>query len=842
MNDPFLEDLIDKAKTENRTLSNFITSILINNYLKKRPLNEQSQLSLPIVSDSDLTVGLTFKDSKKSPVHRWYPYVEGFSSKYVQETLNKHAQDARNIYDPFGGAGTAQLTASIMGIPSYYSEINPFMSFITSTKVNSVAWAKKNKEVFTELIDIFKKSLSDADFQKRSKNINLEPYYEAFDDRDFFEEKHLRDLLAAKEIVKQITADYPHAQAIFLLAISSIVVLSSNMTRRADLRRRRDDEYKNRVVNVPQYIQSKLNEIESDISQIQTEKMATTELISEDVRLIPATYSNFFDIAITSPPYLNGTNYFRNTKLELWFLDYLKSEKELSNFTDKGITAGINNVRLNRECLLFEPVEGFVQKLEVVSPDRRIPLLVRQYFSDMFSMFQNVSLALKDGGKFIMDIGDSKFYGVHVPTDKLLCYVAEKAGFEIVEINHLAKRYSKDKTPLVQLELIFKKKQISGQKQSDSSMYEDSIKFFRDEVPYKKNEYASRAWGHELHSICSYQGKLKPSIAYWLVELFSKKGDVVLDPLGGVGTIPLEASINGRLGVSNDKSPLAFSIASSKLFASKFKNWEKSLKDFDLALQKIRLDDHDITAAEFGLNAKVKDYYHPQTLEEILRARKYFLNKKEMSPTDFLIKSCILHILHGNRPYALSRTSHPITPFSPKGPAIYKSLLSHVEDKISKTVSESIPDEYVDGISYHGDFRDLNTKMDQKVDVIITSPPFLGMRFDRPNWLRLWFCGWVAESFHVESKSFLERQQTKDMNVYSSFYDTCHFLLKDKGKLIIHVGGSDEHNMVQELEILGGKIFRHVDTVIEDVESVEKHGIKDKGLTKTHNYLFFEKS
>jgi hypothetical protein len=49
----------------------------------------------------------------------------------------------------------------------------------------------------------------------------------------------------------------------------------------------------------------------------------------------------------------------------LWFLDYLKSEKELSNFTDKGITAGINNVRLNRECLLFEPVEGFVQKWDI---------------------------------------------------------------------------------------------------------------------------------------------------------------------------------------------------------------------------------------------------------------------------------------------------------------------------------------------------------------------------------------------------------------------------------------------------------------------------------------------
>ena len=33
-----------------------------------------------------------------------------------------------------------------------------------------------------------------------------------------------------------------------------------------------------------------------------------------------------FDGVITSPPYLNGTNYFRNTKLELWFMNFINDE------------------------------------------------------------------------------------------------------------------------------------------------------------------------------------------------------------------------------------------------------------------------------------------------------------------------------------------------------------------------------------------------------------------------------------------------------------------------------------------------------------------------------------
>jgi hypothetical protein len=40
----------------------------------------------------------------------------------------------------------------------------------------------------------------------------------------------------------------------------------------------------------------------------------------------------------------------------------------------------------------------------------------------------------------------------------------------------------------------------------------------------------------------------------------------------------------------------------------------------------------------------------------------------------------LLHVLHGNRPYALSRRSHPLTPYAPTGPVEYKSLLRKLEE------------------------------------------------------------------------------------------------------------------------------------------------------------------
>jgi len=105
----------------------------------------------------------------------------------------------------------------------------------------------------------------------------------------------------------------------------------------------------------------------------------------------------------------------------------------------------------------LKPVERVGLALDKAEGDRRIPQLVRGYFSDMFEMFVSVYKALRRGGRFVLDIGDSKFYGVHVPTDMLLAEVAAKAGFKLETTRLLARRYSYDRTELRQVELVFQK-------------------------------------------------------------------------------------------------------------------------------------------------------------------------------------------------------------------------------------------------------------------------------------------------------------------------------------------------------------------------------------------------
>ena len=253
---------------------------------------------------------------------------------------------------------------------------------------------------------------------------------------------------------------------------------------------------------------------------------------------------------------------------------------------------------------------------------------------------------------------------------------------------------------------------------------------FRYNMPYRKRPYSSRGWGHPLHSLCSYQGKLKPAIAHWLIDMFTGNDDVVLDPLGGVGTIAFEACVQGRYGITNDLSPLAYAVATAKVSPPGANNVRMEVKRLEQFLVDYELTEDDLRAADFGLNAKVSDYFHEDTLHEILKARSYYLALKKLSPAQAFVKASVLHILHGNRPYALSRTSHPLTPFNPRGPFVYKNLIERLQNRMKRILDLPLPLGFKRGDSLNTDFRRLPRMFSRKIDTIITSPPFPGLRFD----------------------------------------------------------------------------------------------------------------
>jgi len=400
-------------------------------------------------------LGITFKDSLKQGPFGWYPYVEGFSADYARSVLKE--LKPKRVYDPFGGSGTTCLAAGMEGIPSFYSELNPLMRFVAEVKTNTLSYLTTNKVVVKELLTDYLDRISAKDFNKTAKKTDLSQYQRAFPNRDFFVESDARELLLCLEIAQSYEADSPRVAEMLKLAVAANAVKSSNMTRRADLRRRRDDEYKTRVVNVSQFVEESVRRMMQDVESFEG-CIAPSICIGNDAKDRHQKYKGYFDCILTSPPYLNGTNYFRNTKIELWLLGLIETELDIRQFNKQAVAGGIDNVRSKLiEFKKFKAVEDVALKIEQTDGDRRIPNLVRQYFSDMHDVLLSVAELLHKDGAFILDIGDSKFYGVHVPTDKLLVTVAAEVGLKLDNSKILARRHSRDKSPLVQVELMFKK-------------------------------------------------------------------------------------------------------------------------------------------------------------------------------------------------------------------------------------------------------------------------------------------------------------------------------------------------------------------------------------------------
>ncbi|WP_322923647.1 hypothetical protein [Paenibacillus campi] len=380
---------------------------------------------------------------------------------------------------------------------------------------------------------------------------------------------------------------------------------------------------------------------------------------------------------------------------------------------------------------------------------------------------------------------------------------------------------------------------------SNTDCYRLKAQQFMENLPYKQPPFDGRNWGHAWHSLCSYHGKLKPSIAYHLIRNFTEKGDKVLDPMSGVGTIPFEASLQGRIGIGNDLSELAYIVTRAKLIRPNHYEVDKVLQDLELfiALNKRQYAQDHIPYGKFGLNKTIPEYFHPDTYSEILAARSFFIDRTyDISDEEAFIFSCFLHVLHGNRPYALSRNSHPLTPYAPTGEFVYKNVLKHIKQKIELSYKKGEFAEFKNGTAILGDLFNLDHQFFEEIDVVITSPPFVNsIKFFQNNWMRLWLSGWEPHNFKEANDRFLEGKQNKSLNIYNEFFRVLHYVLKPKGKMILHLGKSEKCNMGAELSKYAATYFDFIHLGTEDVSQHEKHGISDKGNTTDHQFLFLQK-
>lgn len=386
-----------------------------------------------------------FGANKTRPFHRWYPFVEGYSADLVELAL-KDESTPGTVLDPFGGSGTTALAAAMLGRDSVFAEVNPYMAWVADVKINQsrrVA-ADSTSGDLRALATELNTALPPADSEH--------PLLVADRTRGYFPQGVAEQVVAIGELIDGTLTS--GAREVARLALGSSLVPSSNMVRRTDLRKRvpTDKVPENLIETVARH----LHWFASDIDEYADAIHGSVKHIAGDVR-DQWIEEPEVSVVVTSPPYLNGTNYCRNTKLELLALGFIDSEKDLTSLRVSMISAGINNVSRRRvEADTIECVEQVAQRLDEIAYDARIPTLVRTYFSDMKCALTQVHKHAVKGARMYFDIGDSRYSGIHVPTHDLLRTIAEQVGWEFLDEDVLRTRRSYDGSQLTQVLMHFR--------------------------------------------------------------------------------------------------------------------------------------------------------------------------------------------------------------------------------------------------------------------------------------------------------------------------------------------------------------------------------------------------
>ena len=136
---------------------------------------------------------------------------------------------------------------------------------------------------------------------------------------------------------------------------------------------------------------------------------------------------------ITSPPYVNAQDYFRNFKLELYLLEDMlpfkvRQVRERFVGTERGrLLDRVPRDSIERDFSLVPELKG----LEARNP--RLCAVVNRYLYDMDSAFEVVKGILEDDARLVVVCGDNLIGGVRVCTWKVLHAIVEEKGFVLFD-------------------------------------------------------------------------------------------------------------------------------------------------------------------------------------------------------------------------------------------------------------------------------------------------------------------------------------------------------------------------------------------------------------------------
>lgn len=385
---------------------------------------------------------MQFDKNKNIFVHRWYPFVEGYSKEFIEDILSELPFTPECALEPFCGSGTTPVELQNHNIRCYSFEVSPFMHMLAKVKLER-----------TYSVDEFERYSSKVSKRlsipiKNVRDVEAVPFGDTVVKKDGakkwnFHDSSMDGLLDIRHAIR-VEVDDVRYRNLFLIGLASIVMQSSNLFRNGKCLSYKK-EWKDRVFTrseIHRLFLDKLNSVfMEDIRLLSNEGIGLKNsdiCIFGDVRQkIIQVPDNSIDLIITSPPYLNSRDYTDIYMLELKVLQLVNNYEELRDLRKSTLRSHvqvpydkmtpIDNERLG-SCL------AQMQENYSDSWNSDIINMICGYFDDMKMLFQAFSGKMRKGGVIYFNVANSAYFGVEIPVDYIISDIAEECGFSVREI------------------------------------------------------------------------------------------------------------------------------------------------------------------------------------------------------------------------------------------------------------------------------------------------------------------------------------------------------------------------------------------------------------------------